>query len=213
VNPATTRGLRGFVQLTPVIALIAVVVFGIAAHKQHGATLWSVLGVALVTAGAAMLSGALLGFLFGLPRVAVSGRPSNGDPENSSGLETNSNLDEVSDWLTKILVGLGLVQLGRISHAVNGIGGELAPGLGGLPGAKAFAVGLLIYSAIDGFLVGYIWTRVDLSRVFQSAHESLLKPVVAAGLRVYNEALEAADQVLAAPLPRLPEAPDEHGEG
>ncbi len=202
---SAVRGLHGVVPLTPLFAVAAVVIYAVSEDHQHGATFWSVLAVGLATAGAALLAGVLLGFLFGLPRVAVRGNP---DAKDSSGLETNSNLDEVSDWLTKILVGLGLVQLGRISHAVSGIGQELAPGLGGVPGAKGFAIGLLIYAAIDGFLIGYIWTRVDLSRVFQRAHENLRNPVVLEGVRAYDQALEAAAQALAAPLPELPEKPD-----
>jgi hypothetical protein len=198
------RGLRGFVAMTPVLPFLAVVIYAIATAQGHGATFWSALGTGLVTAGAALLAGVLLGFLFGLPRVAVgAGKATDGR------LETNSNLDEVSDWLTKILVGLGLVQLGRISHAVGTIGHELAPGFGGTPGAKAFAVGLLIYSAIDGFLIGYIWTRVDLSRVFQGAHESLRNPLVREGVRAYDETLSAASNALARPLPSVPETADE----
>jgi hypothetical protein len=170
----TPRGLL----LTPLLALVAVLIYAATKHLDHGSTFWSVVAVGLATAGAAMLSGVLLGFLFGLPRVAVAARGSKADAEDGSGLETNSNLDEVSDWLTKILVGLGLVQLGRISHAVSGIGNELAPGFGALPGAKGFAVGLLLYSVIDGFLIGYIWTRVELSGLFRGAHENLLRRTV-----------------------------------
>lgn len=201
---SAARGLTGVVPLTPLFAVAAVLIYAASENVQHGSTFWSVLAVGLATAGAALLAGVLLGFLFGLPRVAVRGNPDAG----SSGLETNSNLDEVSDWLTKILVGLGLVQLGRISHAVSGIGRELAPGLGGVPGAKGFAIALLIYAAIDGFLIGYIWTRVDLSRVFQRAHENLRNPVVEEGVRAYNQVLEAAAEALATPLPELPKKPD-----
>jgi hypothetical protein len=158
-----------------------------------------------------MLAGALLGFLFGLPRVSITGRQHKSDAASASGLETNSNLDEVSDWLTKILVGLGLVQLGRISSAVSSLGTDLAPGLGGVAGAKGFAVGLLIYAAIDGFLIGYIWTRVDLSRIFQGAHESLGRPVIKEGIRAYDAVLQDIEQALAAPLPKVPKNPDEPG--
>jgi hypothetical protein len=198
IRPAL-HGLRGGVPLTPLFAVAAVLIYAVSKDEQHGATFWSVLAVGLATAGAALLAGVLLGFLFGLPRVAVGAR-GNTEGKDSSGLETNSNLDEVSDWLTKILVGLGLVQLGRISSAVGEIGRELAPGLGGVPGAKGFAIGLLIYSAIDGFLIGYIWTRVDLSRVFQGAHERLRNPVVEEGVRATDEVLEEASNVLSTPL-------------
>jgi hypothetical protein len=193
IGRPSLRGARGFVPVSPFFAVAAIVIYAAAEHHKDGATFWSVLGVGLATAGAALLSGVLLGFLFGLPRVAGSRRAG-----TDGRLETNSNLDEVSDWLTKILVGLGLVQLGRISHAVSHMARELAPGFGGVPGAKGFAVGLLIYSAVDGFLIGYIWTRVDLSRIFQGAHESLKNPVIQAGIQAIDEGLAASEDALRA---------------
>jgi hypothetical protein len=88
-------------------------------------------------------------------------------------LTTNTNLDQISEWLTKILVGLGLVQLGKVTHGVGKIAGSLSPGLGAGAGAKPFAVALLVYSVLDGFLIGYIWTRIDLSKRFREAAEDL----------------------------------------
>ncbi len=148
--------------------MIAVVVFYAASGDlEGGSTFLSVLAVGLAAAAAALLAGVLLGFLFGLPRAV------RGTPGAKARLTTNTNLDEISDWLTKILVGLGLVQLGKIAHGVGGIAHSLAPGLGNGSGAKPFAIALLISSAVDGFLIGYIWTRIDLSRRFREAAEDL----------------------------------------
>lgn len=182
--------------LTPLFSVVVVLFYASTEKLDHGSTFWTVLAVGLATAGAAMLSGMLLGFLFGLPRVSAVARASKTATDESSGLETNSNLDEVSDWLTKILVGLGLVQLGRLSHAVSHLGTELAPGFGGMPGAKTFVVALMLYSAIDGFLVGYIWTRVDLSRIFKKAHESLQT-------RIARKKVQAIETTVQATAPKL----------
>ncbi len=75
-------------------------------HKQWSGSVFS---VACMSAGASMLGGGLFGFLFGIPRslqaqkdeVAASGR----EPaaEKPSGYGPNTNLEQISDWLTKIL--------------------------------------------------------------------------------------------------------------
>ncbi len=135
---------------------------------------------------AALFAGMLFGFLFGLPKTLDR-------PGGKGHLATNTNLDQISDWLTKILVGLGLVQLGKLPHAVSAIGNSIAPGLGDGSGAKSFGVALLIYSAVDGFLVGYIWTRIDLSTRFLQAAKDL-EPVEV-----------VADKLLQQPLPKPPE--------
>ena len=120
----------------------------------------------------------LMGGGFGLPKTLD--RTADTTPATSKArLATNTNLDQISDWLTKILVGLGLVQLGKVTHGMSKIGDALAPGLGNGAGAKPFAVALLVYSVVDGFLIGYIWTRVDLSRRFRRAAEDL-DPIVVA---------------------------------
>jgi hypothetical protein len=183
------RGLRGFMIASPVVALLGVLVFAISGHFATGSTAASVFAVGAGVVGGATFAGVLLGFLFGLPKTVER-------HDHQGSLSTNTNLDQISDWLTKILVGLGLVQLGKVSHGVSGIGASLAPGLGGGPGAKAFGVGVLMYSLIDGFLIGYIWTRIDLSPRFKAAADEL-----GALAKVMS------DQVLLEPLPKLPPSP------
>src|SRR5437868_14946669 len=59
----------------------------------------------MLVAGAALLAGFLTGFIFGIPRVGA---------DTSSGVQSNDNLIEISNWLTKILVGVSLVELSVI---------------------------------------------------------------------------------------------------
>jgi hypothetical protein len=61
-------------------------------------------GVAIAIASAA--TGYLLGFLFGISRSLQGGDSSE---SNSQSFPGNTNLEQISDWLTKILVGVGLV--------------------------------------------------------------------------------------------------------
>ena len=83
-----------------------------------------------------MAGGGFVGFLFGIPRVLQDGQsgsagphpgvrpeaPTNlrlpsgasaSSPSAGSGfrINVNTNLEQISDWLTKIIVGLGLVEL------------------------------------------------------------------------------------------------------
>jgi hypothetical protein len=44
---------------------------------------------------------------------------------------TNTNLEQVSDWLTKILIGAGLAELTSIPGGLDQCGGYVAPALGG----------------------------------------------------------------------------------
>ncbi|TMK99024.1 MAG: hypothetical protein E6G34_05845 [Actinobacteria bacterium] len=175
--------------MSPLVAALSVIAYAASGDLEGGSTFLSVVAVGFVAAAAALVAGALLGFLFGLPRAVDQ-------PGTKARLRTNTNLDQISDWLTKILVGLGLVQLGKVTHGVSNIGHSLAPGLGDAPGAKPFAIALLVYSAGDGFLIGYIWTRVDLSRRFREAAEDL-DPIE-----------RATEKALQRPPPQPPQPPD-----
>ena len=99
---------------------------------SHGVT---ILGAGVLGAGASLFVGFLLGFIFCIPRTpnrnnapanpgaggTASGTqpvPSSAAPPSSS-VQTNSNLEEISDWLTKIIVGVGLVELSKIPGKLN----------------------------------------------------------------------------------------------
>src|SRR5258705_1803102 len=71
----------------------------------------------LMVAGASLAGGAALGFLFGLPRSQKFRYIKREDFDATTrehGYSDNTNLEEVSDWLTKIIVGLSLIKLNVI---------------------------------------------------------------------------------------------------
>jgi|GEM_PF-2830238 len=186
-NPLHTRhGLGDLMRMSPLAGIIAVIGYAASGDIEGGSTFLSVFAVGVAAVAGALLAGAVLGFLFGLPKTVDR---SSADAR----LTTNTNLDQISEWLTKILVGLGLVQLGKVTHGVSNIAGSLAPGLGSGPGAKPFAVALLVYSVLDGFLIGYIWTRIDLSKRFREAAEDL----------------DPIEKALKVPLRKPPEKPSD----
>lgn len=66
----------------------------------------------LLLALASVMVGVLVGFLFGIPR-ALQNAGTGGAEAGWGRYSTNTNLEQISDWLTKILVGVGLVELAR----------------------------------------------------------------------------------------------------
>jgi hypothetical protein len=117
--------------------------------------------------------GLLGGFLFAIPRVPASRRltdKSNSNDTSSSndkvsregsGLGINTNLEEISDWLTKILVGIGLVEAKTLRDYLRSIGHYIGQSLG--PNGDVIAVGLVVFSLCIGFLSGFLATRLFIS--------------------------------------------------
>jgi hypothetical protein len=126
----------------------------------------------LLAAAAAFATGALLGFLFGIPRA----RQVEGEGDTSKlRYAPNTNLEQISDWLTKILVGVGLVQINQLGHAVNTLADGLENGLeiGDTEAGHAVAIMLLVSFAIAGFMTSYLFTRLRLQRDFEPFQAAL----------------------------------------
>ena len=146
------------------------------------------------------VSGMLLGFLFGIPRTLPSGmvnmaqaedRPNGkrrSTDENTNGgagntlflgtpapMEINSNLVEVSDWLTKIIVGVGLIEMKTLPATARGVAAFIAPSLAIAPDtAQAVVSGIMLFFSVHGFLIGYLLTRIYLSIMIKRA-DNLVK--------------------------------------
>src|SRR5579864_3778310 len=68
----------------------------------------SIIGNSVLFAGGAFFIGALLGFLFGIPRTLqgeAANKETESDNKNNISYKVNTNLEQISDWLTKVLVG------------------------------------------------------------------------------------------------------------
>jgi len=156
---------------------------------------YSVFGLGILVAGAALLSGFLLGFIFAIPRVGdKKGKNTTTQPESAQTLDSgtrqnsvpfNANLVEISDWLTKIIVGVGLVELksipdklGKLSYYIA-LGLRPAHGAGGAPDAEslftgqAIALAILIFYFALGFLMGYVWTMIFFQHDLQAQNKQL----------------------------------------
>ena len=122
-------------------------------------------GYALLIGGAAYVVGGFGGFLFGLPRYL-----SNPDSPLKN-FSRNDNLIQISDWLTKIIVGLGLTNLHKIPAMVGQLGDHLSAVLGGGKAAAVDAECVVIYFLVCGFLMGYLWTNTQYIPILTEVDE------------------------------------------
>ena len=140
---------------------------------------------ALLWALACLAVGSIGGFLFAIPRVPRSSTPGKVAENSTSSSETsvtsrtvehgfglgiNTNLEEISDWLTKILVGVGLIQLRTLPDNVRRVGNFVGQGLG--VNQQSVASGIVIYFLGLGFLGGYLLTRMFLGPAFRLADQA-----------------------------------------
>lgn len=164
------------------------VVLGFVLISIYGISLRSV-ATSMIWMFACIMAGGAIGFLFGIPKIMQpSTKTDNTDKtevqNNQSGngdykLFVNTNLTEISDWLTKIIVGLGLVNLTKLPPYINSIALSLSNGINSKDNAStlAFAYGLIICYTILGFLFGYLFTRLVLSQAFAEADRASIEQV------------------------------------
>ena len=117
------------------VLVVSTALYAAAAGWQTGS--WSVLGIVLAASGLITLcgvaAGGAFGFLFGIPRLLQQRSLRNDPPPQQSSsneatklasgaqpyIRSNSNLEEISDWLTKIIVGLGLIHLSSVATYIG----------------------------------------------------------------------------------------------
>ncbi len=153
----------GWTYFIPALGGLGVLVILVYVSQLGGGKRWSVFGTAIAIAGAAAVVGGVVGFLFGIPLTSKQRAAGASDSQ----YEPNTNLEQVSDWLTKIIVGVGLVQVGRALPALTRLAKSLSEPLGGNPYGGAFGLGLTIFYALLGFLFLYLWSRTDFQRELQ----------------------------------------------
>ncbi len=169
-------------------------------------------GVAAVTIVAALV-GAMLGFLFGIPtRVSAAGAapappPAGGASAGGTGKtawQSSTNLTQVSDWLTKIIVGVGLVEAGNVWSGFIGIVMPVANWLFEYRhGSPAVLGGAMIGAAALGFLFCYLYTDIIVAPLIAAADATLGGVPVAA--QVVIAMIGAQDEVLGPRISRLPQ--------
>jgi hypothetical protein len=196
------RGLAGAM----LVGLTSVVVYS--AHAGGTQGFLAMMSVGILLAGASAFVGGALGFLFGIPRTLQQESGIAGADGNPAGSETtplarridyrvNTNLEQISDWLTKILVGVGLTQISEIRDGLASLTTFAAQGLGPLDQGQVFAMALLSYSAVLGFLFGYLWTRLFLAGALRVADQAAIG-ILAAEVHKATEKVETTERKLEA---------------
>lgn len=130
------------------------------------------LGTALLIGGASFCFGTLSGFLFGIPRV-INAESTDSTVTPKSKFLHNDNLVQISDWLTKIIVGVGLTQINNAPEKLWALGKIVAPcfdpnGSGKEDNiAATISICVVLYFLILGFIASYLWTRVYFTHLFE----------------------------------------------
>jgi hypothetical protein len=144
------------------------------------------MGGVLLLCLAAGLVGALLGFLFGIPRplsgaeTAPAGAGGTAAPAATGNTQAgktwalSTNLTQISDWLTKIIVGVGLVEAktawGDFQLLTAAAAGWLFEMRHGSPAVIPAA---LIGGAVFGFLFAYLYAELIVARLIAAADAGL----------------------------------------
>ncbi len=168
-------------------------------------------GVGLAIIGAGTAVGAIIGFLFGIPRrlqeptTSSATRVADGESAQGVPYAGNTSLEQISDWLTKIIVGVGLTQLINLPTALASLGSVLGPALGGFPGSPIFGTFEFLYFAIGGFFGAYLWTRLRLASLLVESDQEAKR---AARRETELRALEANTK-----LEKAAAAAEEQGSG
>lgn len=226
-------------QLASLIGVVFIFVY--ACRFARSGAFASIFAVGVLSAGAFLLAGFLLGFVFGIPRISKDSgtQTSSGQPlaEPSQGqapslssvqkspysvVEPNSNLVEISDWLTKIIVGVGLVQLNKIPAKIQDLTAYIGNGLRDCDShvckqsSEALALGIIIFFFCAGFLIGYLWARLYLQRAFTDL--SLADQVefgyryIDAAQNAFNEGnFDEANELIDKAISNNPANPKAHG--
>jgi hypothetical protein len=176
-NPFVRRGASWAhlaLRLSLAIGVLSVLIYA-ATQKDPFRTA----GLGLLLLCASFLVGGTLGFLFGIPRKLQQGpgtattkpSPAGGSEAEedddkpqpgtrTTAYESNTSLEQISDWLTKILVGLTLTQWNEIRTGFQKMVEYMAPAFG--TNGEVFTGGIVIVGALCGFFYGYLPTRLFL---------------------------------------------------
>lgn len=161
--------IRGFLILSVIIILF------VSCTQQSGHFL-SILGLSCSIAVSSLMVGGFFGFLFGIPRRLQESR-SVANPDNGKYTD-NTNLEEISDWLTKIIVGISLTQLPKIYRLFDILCKQLSTAFKDylLPDfSYSYSGAIVVFFFLCGFLAVYLWARTYLMQSLSGKATAELK--------------------------------------
>lgn len=146
--------------LLPIILLVIGVIATFFA-SQIAENYLELFGLLLIVGLASMLLGALLGFLFGIPK-SNNQIYIRGQNEHRNQLKTITNLEEISNWLSIMIVGLILTQATKFPFYLESISQSILANndcIYNCQFAHAIIIGEILFSSISGFIVAYAYTH------------------------------------------------------
>jgi hypothetical protein len=162
VRPRSTHRNPSTIALWALVGVVLLLLISTTWHWYIN-TKWPSPANLLFTALGSLFAGGLLGFLFGVPRVLQQSAPAadsgNGQSRTRS-FEPNTNLERISEWLTTMIIGLGLTHLSQLWVRFVELSTAVAASFGGSPVAGG---SIVIVFSVSGFLFVYLWTRSYLS--------------------------------------------------
>ena len=110
-------------------------------------------------------------------------QPSSSAQSITANFIQSTNLEQIADWLTKIFVGVGLIQI----HKIIGLFTNLCSSLGSAiqamipasqhPNAEPLIGGIIILFTLDGFLIVYLWTYLYLIKIQEDTGRSIINTI------------------------------------
>ena len=145
------------------IGMIPVIGFPVAIPEMGG----KILFIGLTLGIATFTSSFFLGIIFGVPKRSH---------KRDNNYSLNNGLVEISDWLTKIIVGIGLINLKEIPGYFVSLGEyvRIASKYDGQL-LNIYTIGVVIYFGFLGLFVGYNYMRLIRVNKFKHTDENLMR--------------------------------------
>ena len=130
----------------------------------------SLFGRLALLGAAAWVVGAFVGFLLGIPRARSGQQP----PTDARLLELqkyapNTNLEQISDWLTKILIGATLVNLRDFANFLWDLSFYASEDLTAMDGARITMLSIIVFYLLCGLIWGYLWSSIRIIKALSDA--------------------------------------------
>lgn len=186
IQPLLIRVIRATTLMTLLLFLALLVFFG----SDRSFVIFTV----AIVMGAYFISGCVLGFIFAIPKsfqnsVQVvepatdkDGKPVPNSIRGKDGMryKDNTSLEEISDWLTKIIIGLSLTQFNHLQDMVDTAARSIQSGLASAVckdctkvNLYSFSYALIILYSLAGACCGYLWTRIEFPKILKQKDEDL----------------------------------------
>jgi hypothetical protein len=161
-----------------VLGLVSILLFNYWAHSLN-------IGTAYLWGLAYFVLGGLAGFIFGVPKIVannsasttslkdISALPASNEKNASKNIiQENTNLTQISDWLTKVIIGAGLVELKQIPPFIVETAKKMARGISAgvlkpenVDSLVVLSGAIIVYFLVWGFVSGYLVMRLVITEL------------------------------------------------